>query len=57
VLTRGIVAYRTGSFTLAQVWENGEGKAIGVELKTSYYRQAERNLMSIDEHVEQELNM
>lgn len=36
--------------------KNGR-KAIGVELKTSYYRQAERNLMSIDEHVEQELNM
>ena len=28
VLARGIAAYRTGSFTLAQVWENEEGKAV-----------------------------
>jgi hypothetical protein len=28
VLARGIAAYRTGSFTFAQVWENEEGKAV-----------------------------
>ena len=28
VLARGLAAYRTGSFTLAQVWENEEGKAV-----------------------------
>jgi len=28
VLARGVAAYRTGSFTLAQVWENEEGKAV-----------------------------
>ena len=28
VLARGIAAYRSGSFTLAQVWENEEGKAV-----------------------------
>lgn len=28
VLARGVAAYRTGSYTLAQVWENEEGKAV-----------------------------
>ena len=28
VLARGLAAYRTGSFTLAQVWENEEGTAL-----------------------------
>jgi len=28
VLTNGIAAYRTGGYTAAQVWENGEGKTV-----------------------------
>lgn len=28
VLARGIVAYRWGSASVAQAWENGEGKAV-----------------------------
>lgn len=28
VLANGIAAYRTGGYTAAQVWENGEGKAV-----------------------------
>ncbi len=28
ILTAGIAAYRSGSYTLVQVWENGDGKQV-----------------------------